>query len=286
MGAGCCSTKNRIKAETPEYEWATLLKTAKLDSLIQNNSSKIKDLLFRGIPNSLRWEVWTKLIISQDLSTEYQSLVQNTTMDSQIDKDLHRTFPRNEYLSSPNGQESLGKLLNTLARKFSNQGYWQGMNYITATCLILSIGNESETFSFVSSFYQTFGVISLYEEKFEKVRTYCRKFHETLEKIDKDYEKHIKTIGLDDSLWIFKWFITLFTYSYEYKDVLRIWDGLLARDLNFMVNIAVSAALSLKEKIKEMTIEQALGCLEKCQVDIEKILSDAKNISIDWHNAV
>jgi hypothetical protein len=285
MGAGCCGTKNRIKAETPEYEWATLLKTAKLESLIQNNSSKIKDLLFRGIPNSLRWEVWTKLI-SQDLSTEYQSLVQNTTMDSQIDKDLHRTFPHNEYLSSPNGQGSLGKLLNTLARKFSNQGYWQGMNYITATCLILSIGNESETFSFVSSLYQTFGVISLYEEKFEKVRTYCRKFHETLEKVDKDYEKHIKTIGLDDSLWIFKWFITLFTYSYEYKDVLRIWDGLLAKDLNFMVNIAVSAALNLKEKIQEMTIEQALGCLEKCQVDIEKVLSDAKNISIDWHNAV
>ena len=44
-------------------------------------------------------------------------------MDSSIEKDLHRTLPNHPWLSSLTGQESLKKLLNVLAKKYSVQGY-------------------------------------------------------------------------------------------------------------------------------------------------------------------
>ena len=73
------------------------------------------------------------------------------------------------------------------------------MNFIVATVLFISIGNEAETYSFMNKIFIDFGVLNLFERKFAKVLYFCKIFHESLEKYDKSLEKHIKTIGLDDS---------------------------------------------------------------------------------------
>ena len=142
MGAGCCSTRRKVHSDFPEAEWPKLLKEHNLETVLSNNPSKIRGMLFRGIPPSLRWEVWCKLLDTSNLSTEYSSLLANLTLDTDIDKDLHRTFPKDPWIASETGQQCLKNLLNVLAQKYAHQGYWQGMNYIVGTALLVSIGNE------------------------------------------------------------------------------------------------------------------------------------------------
>ena len=74
------------------------------------------------------------------------------------------------------------------------------MNYISATVLIVSIGNEAESFSFICRLYTDFRVLELFDENFGKIKELCKKFHKTLEKYDLELEKHIIDQGLDDIL--------------------------------------------------------------------------------------
>lgn len=277
MGAGCCSTKSKVHTDLPENDWGKVMKVQKLEDFIKNNPGKVKNMLYRGVPSSLRWEVWLKLFGITNSSEEYLEVLNKATLDETIDRDLHRTFPQNELLSSPEGQKNLKNLLNALSNKYSEQGYWQGMNYITGTLLILSTGNECETFGLMSQLYKDFGVLTLFEKDFGKIRTFCQRFHESVKKHDKELETHVENIGLHDELWVFKWFITMFTYSFPFKTVLRIWDGLFAMNIDFMVNIAVSIALSISSDLKSKSLETVLSYLETLEIDIEKVLYNAKS---------
>ena len=281
MGAGCCSNKAKILNLNPEHEWRELMKTYKIENLVTAKSQKLRDLVFQGIPSYLRWEIWMKLLNSSPNKTEYEDLVKSMTLNPQIDKDIHRTFPGETCISSEQGQNCLKNILNALSTKLSS-GYWQGMNYISAVCLIQSVGNEIESYSFLLSFFNNFQVIQLFDESFKLVKSYCSKFHEVLKSLDPALSEHISSIGLDDSLYIFKWFLTLFTYSFSFKTVLRFWDVLLNSELNFSVNISLSIILSISSSLITKQLDECLSFLESLEVDPNEILIKSKNIKIDW----
>jgi Rab-GTPase-TBC domain len=275
MGSGCCSKKNKVATMTLDSQWRFFLEHHKLETLAETEKQKISELMYKGVPSSLRWEVWYKYFKTENLKTEYETLLENTTIHSDIEKDINRTLPSNKWLSSEPGQLSLKKILHALSQKYSVNGYWQGMNYIVATVLILSIGNEHETFNFINKLYKDFGVISLFEEKFLKIQEFCKLFHKSLEKYDEELESHIKSIGLDDSLWIFKWFITMFTYSFSIKTVWRIWDALFTKSLSFVCNISLSIALSISTTIKSNNLEGILKILDGLEIDVEEVILKA-----------
>ena len=281
MGTSCCSIKHKVHSNEPETEWSRLFKDHNFDRVISRNTSKVRGMLFRGIPSSLRWEVWCKLLRTPNLSTEYSSLLLNITVGSDIDKDIHRTFPNDPWIASEQGQQCLKNLLNVLGLKYSQQGYWQGMNYIVGTALLVSIGNEEQTYSFFTKFYSDFGVIGLFEKDFEKIREMLENFHYGVKKYDRKLSKHIRSIGLDDEMWVFKWFITLFTSSFQYQAVVRFWDAILAKDIEFLGNIAVSVALALSEDIQTKSLEQVLRMFEMIEVDAEHILIKANSYLIE-----
>jgi hypothetical protein len=285
MGAGCCSSKFKVQGLNSDLEWKEMMKNYKIESLAEGHSLKLKDLAFRGIPSYLRWEVWGKLLNFTVNREEYQEIIKEMTADSQIDKDIHRTFPGDQFIASEEGQKSLKNLLNALAGKLLT-GYWQGMNYITAVALLQSSRNEEESFAFLISFFNTFQVIRLFDEQFKVVRYFCQKFHEVLEKEDKKLENHLKNIGLDDSLWIFKWFITVFSYSFSYRVVLRVWDALLVMDLKYLVNIAVGVALTVADELISKSLEEILPFLDKLELDVDKALQRSRHLMILWDDFV
>lgn len=279
MGTGCCSSKSRVLHKSPELEWQNMLRQYKLEDLVSGSSIKLKDLVYQGIPAHLRWEVWLKLLKVSVSKQGYEELLQQSTFDEQIDKDIHRTFPSNEYLSSESGQKSLKNVLSVISYK-QTQGYWQGMNYLAGTALIQSIGNEAESYFFLCNLFENFQAGLLFQRNFETLNKMCEKFHKTLEKEDKALEKTVKSLPLDDHLWIFKWFITMFTYNFNFRITVRIWDALFVNDLNFLVNISVSIALELSKSIQDQKIETVLTILENPDINIEKVLYRANAISV------
>lgn len=281
MGAGCCSTKAKILNLNPEHEWRELMKNYKIENLVTAKSQKLQDLVFQGIPSYLRWEIWMKLLNCSPNKTEYEDIVKGMTLNPQIDKDIHRTFPGDTFISSEQGQNCLKNILNALSSKLSC-GYWQGMNYISAVCLIQSVGNEFESYSFLLSFFNNFQAIQLFDESFKLIKSYTSKFHEVLKSLDPTLSEHISSIGLDDSLYIFKWLITLFTYSFSFKTVLRFWDVLLNSDLKFSVNISLSIILSISSALQSKQLDECLSFLESIEVNPDEILAKSKTIQITW----
>ena len=62
----------------------------------------------------------------------------------EIEKDLKRTFPKHETLSSEEAQQKLRSVLSAYARRNPRVGYVQSMNYIGA--LLLLFMEEDEAF--------------------------------------------------------------------------------------------------------------------------------------------
>ncbi len=56
-------------------------------------------------------------------------------------------------------------------------------------------------------------LLGLFEDDFPLCRLYCELFWEVLRLTNPDAYKILKDSTLPDEMWIFQWFITLFTYS-------------------------------------------------------------------------
>ena len=54
---------------------------------------------------------------------------------------------------------------------------------------------------------------------------------------------------LDDAMWIFKWFITCFIYSFPLEVVKYVWDVVIERGGLGMVYLAVSIVQNMQEKL-------------------------------------
>ncbi|WIA24121.1 hypothetical protein OEZ85_013718 [Tetradesmus obliquus] len=58
----------------------------------------------------------------------------------QIDKDCHRTFPGHDWLSGPEGQAALRRLLSCFCLAAPQLGYCQGMNFVAGALLLVLTG--------------------------------------------------------------------------------------------------------------------------------------------------
>ena len=102
-------------------------------------------LIKYGIPKNFREFIWD-IIISQKYTNNkyfnyeeeqkiYNYILKNVKNNSQIEKDLNRTFI-NEIEKTPKNIEKLRNILNCI-NKYNN-GYCQGMNYIARFLLEIS----------------------------------------------------------------------------------------------------------------------------------------------------
>ena len=57
---------------------------------------------------------------------------------------------------------------------------------------------------------------------------------------------------LDEAMWVFKWFITCFIYSFPIEVVRYIWDIIIERGGIGLVYVSVAVVLLLSQKLKEM----------------------------------
>jgi hypothetical protein len=150
--------KESIELIRPEKEKAQLaevelLRTKKWLKMIRrweytltHKSDKLRERIRKGIPDSLRGEVWKKLARVDDMkrifphafidSDEPSPLIPELTVD-EIERDINRTFPGHDFFQKGfGGQQSLRKILRSYAAFDPDIGYCQGMGFIAAMFLI------------------------------------------------------------------------------------------------------------------------------------------------------
>lgn len=72
---------------------------------------------------------------------------------------------------------------------------------------------------------QRYLILGLYEDGFPLAYIYTSIFKNMLSRLDSQLHDHLyNNLMLDESMWIFKWFITYYIYSFPFNTIKYIWN--------------------------------------------------------------
>ena len=75
-------------------------------------------------------------------------------------------------------------------------------------------------------------------------------FKNMLKRVDLALYNHIYvSLMLDDSVWIFKWFITCYLYSFPIQTIKYVWDVLVEMGSLGLVYFAVALVVRMRDKL-------------------------------------
>jgi len=95
-------------------------------------------------------------------------------------------------------------------------GYTQGVNFVVGYLLLSGYDPNDAFWLFIHLVMnRRFLLLGLYEDGFPLANIYINIFKNILKRLDISLYNHIyNNLMLDDAMWIFKWFITCFIYSF------------------------------------------------------------------------
>jgi len=289
MGSVCGSKVVRVGSQKPlpsTQESLNKPKVSKERDLLQGNSlktlkkhkpKKFRKLLKKQLNPETRWEVWKAALNFQADHERFVQLISNPTQHSfSIEKDVERTFPNHTFFTKDT-QAALRNVLLAFSSSAEDIGYCQGLNYVAGVLLVVSKGNQSETFGMLELLCCQFGIKGLFQKGFPLVMKMCEVFHSELSDQMPELQELLQKHGIDDNFWLVKWFLTLFSVSMKLEDVVRVWDNLFAKGLGFIVNVALAIAKQLKRQL--LNSSDVLEVISKCTLEhfnVEKTLKIAK----------
>ena len=253
-----------------------------LELYIKNNKKKLKKKIRKGIPDSLRGEVWFKIsgtekICREKLYKEYIYRLNENEMikipdEAVIIKDLHRTFPKNLLFLNRlgEGQRSLFRILCCLSMKNKKVGYVQGMSFIVA--IFLSYLNEEKSFWMMENIMKNYHLQELYYQGFPGLKKNLFVLLKFMKKLLPNLFKKFLKYNVFPTLYASSWYLTCFSNVLPYNLVLRIMDCYLFEGNKIIHRISLGIlALNEKKFLEKKNFSEIM--------DVMKILIE--NLDID-----
>lgn len=194
-------------------------------------------LIWGGVPSFLRARVWLRcsgaLRYAQLLPGYYDVTVTKAKFSvsaqiaSEIERDLHRTFPNHPHFS---GQMSLGvralrRVLLAFAQHNPGVGYCQALNYVCGLLLIANSFEEEPTFWLLACIVEQL-TPDFYSKEMSGITAQQESFNSFVVAILPQLAAHIERVGMPLSFVTTNWFMTLFANCLPSETVMRIWDVL------------------------------------------------------------
>lgn len=209
-------------------------------------SKNINALINCGFPPNMRLFIWdiiisvkynqNKIFNQEEESKNYKNFLKKIRPNPQIEKDIHRTFIRDEE-KTPNNLQILKNVLNCI-NSYSQSGYCQGMNYIVAFLLKISNYNEVMTFYFFRNILDD--IKGYFEEGFPLLNKNVEIFESHFSQLYPKIYKHFKKYEIINEFYITKWLQTLLTLFLPFEELSIIWDVLLIRGFDFIIFICLA----------------------------------------------
>lgn len=196
-------------------------------------ASKLKRRVRKGIPSSLRGQIWYRISDAGSIRNNFPESYYRTLLDSKqtlpdsdaIECDISRTFATHVMFQRGVGQSSLQRVLRAYALFDPEVGYTQGMSYVAAMFLLYLTEEDS--------FWMLVTVMTQYRQRLcflpgiPKVYSSFYVANALLSKNLPKLWKHLNTIELSTSMFATQWFMTVFCVNFKIDTVVRIWDAFL-----------------------------------------------------------
>ncbi|XP_014291456.1 USP6 N-terminal-like protein isoform X3 [Halyomorpha halys] len=273
----------RIKETTNEAEvkiemervkkW---LKMMKQWEQIKDNE-KLRRRVFKGIPNSLRGQVWSRMLnldrVKGEQSGKYQEMRELAWKWSpdirQIDLDVNRTYRdhimfRERYNLK---QQELFNVLGAYSMYNLEIGYCQGMSQIAA--LLLMYLDEEDAFWALSVLVsdKKYNMHGFFIPGFPKLLRYQEHHDKIMNKFLPKLKKHLDKNGVDTGIYTLKWFFQCFLDRIPFRLTLRVWDVYLLLGERILTAMAYNLLKLHRKKLISLGMDDILQFL---QVHLEK----------------
>ncbi|KAL7450289.1 hypothetical protein ACHAWC_002234, partial [Mediolabrus comicus] len=309
--------KDRIKLfvnkpTEDESRWEQILDT--VSPLVDTKpyrdiQSRIKHHARKGLPDSMRQRAWVVLtgvdvIMSQrkgvydSYLTQADSISQssgltpngkhaNRTVLEQIDRDIERTCLKHfschhKFRDREDRHESLRRVLRAYSQIDPDVGYCQGMNFITAMFLIFLSEEEAFWLLVVVMNEEPYSLRELFGDDMSGT-------HEVLfiaEKLVKQFlpklYKHMHKEGIHHSMFVTQWLLTIFTSSFPFDLVSRVWDSFLVEGWKVVYRIMLALLKYAEGTLLELSFEYILHYLSSFppKVDGQTIMQGSLKIGL------
>ena len=262
-------------------EWLEI--TPYFDNYMKKNKNKLKKKIRKGIPDSLRGEIWMKIsgtdILKKGREKLYNDLItkikKNEVLkvpdEETIIKDMHRTFPKNLLFMNKlgEGQRKLFRVLSCFSSYNKKIGYVQGMSFIAA--IFLSYETEENAFWLLQNYIKNYVTQDLYFHDFPGLKKNLFVLLKYMKKFLPDIFNHLQRKDVYPTIYASSWYLTCFINVLSYDKILRIMDCFLFEGSKIIHRICLGI-LAIKH-------DNILSC--NSVADIMVALKSIDNIDIE-----
>lgn len=250
----------------------------------------LKKLVRKGVPFELRGRVWQLICGSKAKQGQFEpghylQLVEriegmkkgsqtasksSMAVYTEVEKDLHRTFPDNAHYKTDQGLATLRRVLLAYSMHNTTIGYCQSMNFICA--LLLLFMEEEDAFWLMATIVEDITVIDMEDSPLLYHQADLVGAHvdqqvfkdlvaEKLPKIAQHFDKHnflLEPVTLN-------WFLCLFVNTLPLETTLHLWDCMLFEGIKVIFRAALTLLkLNEKELLKATSFEMFLDFFRTC----------------------
>lgn len=243
-------------------------------------SSKVKKLIFRGVPIPLKDRVWG--LLNQPIGTLqadiYDILKRETcTYEYQIHVDVQRTFRKHGLFFDEYGvgQVRLFGILVAYANLNKKVGYCQGMSSFAG--LLLMYFPEKRSFDIMRHLIDKNRLENLFDNQLSMLNSFIFVQNEVCLSLIPHLYNHI-IASCELSVFISGWYLTLFS-RFEIELVLRVWDLFMYYDVTIFFLVVAALLKANKDVIMKKQSDQLIHYLtgmENTGFDVEKVVGYVK----------
>jgi len=187
-----------------------------------------------------------------------------------------------ELLRAKGGQASLRRVLRAYSLYDTDVGYCQGMNFIAATLITFMEEEEAFWMLVVVMNEQPTNMRGLFGENMQQTQQIL----DTSEKLIKDFlpvlYKHFEKENIHITMFVTQWMLTVFTSSFPFDLVVRVWDCFLAEGYKIVYRVMLALLKLSSPDLLQLPFEEILAYLQRLpsKIDGHQVMETAFSINL------
>lgn len=217
-------------------------------------TSDIANLVIEGVPEELRYIVWT--IFSGAIHDKtmnpglYENLVERSMLKKssthdEIERDLHRSLPEHPAFQHNDGIDALRRVLQAYALRNPQIGYCQAMNIVSSVLLLYC--DEDDAFWMLTSICESL-LPDYYNDKIVGAQIDQGVLNELIASHIPGLHSRLDELGMIRMITL-SWFLTIFLSVMPYESALHIIDWFFYDGAKVIFIIALQILANNQEKI-------------------------------------